>query len=43
MPNIVGNDKLLELELPTINIKKVHVHFEDHMTYEGSYLISNER
>lgn len=38
--NTVGKDKLLELELPTINTEKVHVHFEDHRTYTSSAAVS---
>lgn len=40
MQNTVGKDKLLDLELPTINTEKVHVHFEDHRTYTSSAAVS---
>jgi hypothetical protein len=36
----IGYYKSLELELPTINNKKVHVHFEDHMTYTSSIVVN---
>ncbi|KAG0593829.1 hypothetical protein M758_UG023200 [Ceratodon purpureus] len=34
--NTVGKDQVLDLELPTINVERVRVHFEDHRTYSSS-------
>ncbi|XP_024378593.1 uncharacterized protein [Physcomitrium patens] len=34
--NTVGKNKVLDLELPTINAERVHVHFEDHRIYSTS-------